>query len=150
MLTSMKLLAFAFQDNISSSILQKLDIVNKFYLPSNNRKIENFVEELVKINPHYILGLGMYSGKDKDKLRIETLCLDENETRQINYFLTPHIQTKLAKGIGNSYCNFVSFQIMKEIENKKLNTKYTFIHIPRTFDIDEAIAEINQMLSELK
>lgn len=142
----MKIIAFAFRGNISSKVLEKLDIDKKYYLKSDKKELEKFVEELIKINPKYILGLGMYSGRDKDKLRIETHYSENGKKFPINYFLTPGKNTKLASGIGNSYCNYISALIMKAINGGKLNSKYTFIHVPKSFEIESAVEEIGKMM----
>jgi pyrrolidone-carboxylate peptidase len=140
------LIIFAFKGNISSSVLEKLNVENKFYIFSNNQKIEEFVTKIISLQPRYILGLGMYSRKDKDKLRIETQLNKEEERLPINYFLTPLANTKLAQGMGNSYCNFISRQLMEAINSKKLKSEYTFIHIPKSFQTEKAANEIEEML----
>lgn len=55
---------------------------------------------------------------------------------------------KFTKAIGNSYCNLVSWKIMQLINFQKLNSHYTFLHIPKTMkpwivsqEIDEALKE---------
>ena len=144
-----RLVAFAFKGNISSTVLKSLNLENKFYISSNYSEIEKFILKLIDMKPKYILGLGMYSRIDKNMLRIETQCSNENKKIPINYFLTPLGKTKLAQGIGNSYCNFVSVKIMQAINKQKLRTKYTFIHIPKSFPIDNAVTEIEAMLKNL-
>jgi pyrrolidone-carboxylate peptidase len=142
----MNIIGFAFRGNISSKALNELSIKTKFEIESDNKVIDLFIEEMFKLNPKYILGLGMYSGRDKDKLRIETQCIYENKILKINNFLNPSGKSKFANGIGNSYCNYVSGKIMNEIYSKKLETKYTFIHIPKSFDIKVATEEIEEIL----
>lgn len=140
---------FAFKGNISSSVLEKLDIKNKSHVLSNYKEIENFVARLVDLKPKYILGLGMYSRIDKDKLRIETQCTQNGKKLPINHYLNPEVKSKLAQGIGNSYCNFVSAKIMEAINDGKLNSRYTFIHISKSFGINNAVSEIKAMLKNL-
>ncbi len=91
----------------------------------------------------------MYNRTDKDNLRIETHYSVRKNKSQINYFLTPSKNTKLTNGIGNSYCNYASAQIMNLINIGKLKAKYTFLHIPKTFQVDKAINEIEEMLLKL-
>lgn len=142
----MNLLVFAFQNNISETVLQKLDTPHKRSIASDNSHIRTFLSELIETNPQYILGLGMYSGRDRNKLRIETVCKDKGKSRYINYFLNPANHSKLAQGIGNSYCNLVSLLIMEAIDKGALTSKYTFIHIPKSFQSNLAVSEINKML----
>jgi pyrrolidone-carboxylate peptidase len=120
------ILGFAFKENISA---------------------KTFIEKITNAQPKLILGLGMYSRRDKDKLRIETQCKIDDKSYAINYFLNPISRSKLAKGIGNSYCNYISAKIMEKINNGQLNSEYTFIHIPKSFSISEAVKEIGEMIS---
>lgn len=141
---------FAFKGNISSSMLKGLNLETKFYLPSENQEIEKFVLKLLDTKPKYILGMGMYSGVDRDKLRIESHFNLNGKRLKINNFLVPGKITKLASRIGNSYCNHVSAQIMDLINKNRLDTKYTFIHIPWTFLINDGVKEIEDMLLKLE
>ena len=50
---------------------------------------------------------------------------------EIKPFLQPTPFAKIAKGIGNSYCNLVSWKIMQLINKSNLRSQYTFLHIPR-------------------
>ncbi len=50
--------------------------------------------------------------------------------------------------MGNSYCNRVSYEIMKRIESGELKSRYTFLHIPKGFEVDEALVEVNCMLKK--
>src|SRR6185369_4529884 len=109
--------------------------------------LDGFVEKLKTLQPKLILGLGMYSRKDKDKLRIETQCKIDDKSYAINHFLNPLSKSKLAKGIGNSYCNYISAKIMEKIKSKELDAQYTFIHIPKSFSVSEAVKEIEAMIS---
>ncbi len=111
---------------------------------------------LMNDKPKYILGLGVYTGRDQDKIRIETKCTNQFrnnvieektiEEIDINYFLTPSISSKYATAIGNSYCNLVSWKIMRLIETKQLQSQYTFLHVPKSMKAMTAVKEIDQML----
>ncbi|MFC1710485.1 hypothetical protein ACFL0F_02400 [Patescibacteria group bacterium] len=146
----MKIVGFAFKNNISSEVLQNLKLKRKHFVTSEHEAIKNFVNKLITEKPDYILGLGMYSKKDKNKLRIETHYSKDIKRYSISYFLSPGKNTKLTNGIGNSYCNHISLLIMESIKNKKLNSKYTFVHIPKTFQTNKAVLEIEEMLSKLE
>ena len=100
--------------------------------------------------------MGIYTGKDRDKMRIETVCTNkfrkefiQGNTLQeliINPFLKPFKISKFARGIGHSYCNLVSWHIMQLINGKKLSAKYTFLHIPKTMDVKDTVREVQHML----
>lgn len=101
----------------------------------------------------------MYNGRDTDRIRVETHCSNKfrnriigkkSEILKINYFLQPTENSRLANGIGNSYCNYTSYQIMKMIEQKKINAQYTFLHIPKSFKKEKTVKEIKQMLNQVQ
>jgi len=150
-LNKINLLLFSFKGNISEEVLQICDFPHSYYIPSDLTLIDNFVKVIVTQNPKYIIGLGMYSGRDIDKLRMETLCNNRfgntithtifNEY-SINKFFKESSYIKESKGIGNSYSNYISYQIMNRVQQKKLDSQYTFIHIPYSFDKEIAAAEI--------
>ena len=66
--------AFAFENNVSEKALEKLPLdQNRKKVLSGVGSIEQYINYLKAEEPKYILGLGEYSGKDKDKIRIETV-----------------------------------------------------------------------------
>ena len=151
------MIIFSFQHNLTEKVLKGIDVGEKFSVLSHEVYISKFVQQLLKSNPPFVLGLGIYSGRDNDTLRIETVCSNKFKNtvqgpvlyqRSITPFLQPLNKSKLAQGLGNSYCNLISFLIMDTIEKQKLQTKYTFIHVPKNFDIGTAINEINSMLTQ--
>lgn len=142
---------FAFRGNISARVLHRLGpaTLDKYTISSNKKYIKKFISQLFDNHPSFVLGLGMYNRIDQDKLRIETECTSkDNKKLKINNFLTPGKRTKFACCIGNSYCNYISAQIMEIINKEKLETRYSFIHIPKSFQINEAVEEIEEMLRE--
>lgn len=48
----------------------------------------------------------------------------------LNNWIKPNKYLKCTSTIGNYYCNMVSFLIMDLIYTNKLDTKFSFIHIP--------------------
>ncbi len=149
------LLAYAFQNTISEEVLACLPVGVKILIPSEAHEIPNIVQSILNTNPTYILGLGEYSGKDRDMLKIETRCTNKfknsfyGSTFQelpLSNFLTSGNHTHFGKSIGNSYCNLISYLLMKNINDMHLQTHYSFVHIPKTFDIEEAVVEISAML----
>ena len=115
-------------------------------IDSSIESIDKLVEKLIKLQPDKILGLGRYSGRDQDKIRIEATCSNKfrNSTfdnsplthLSINHWIQPNDEFKLAKGIGNSWCNLVSYKIMSAINSGKLKSQYTFLHIPKNVVLD--------------
>lgn len=149
---------FAFERNISATVLWALETNNKMCIKSTEDDIVNSIEALLSDRPSYIIGLGEYTGKDRDRIRIETACtnkfrnivrgMEYKETR-ISEFLKPALHSKLAKGIGNSYCNLISHYISDRIKALNGQTRYGFIHIPEGFSVDTAANEINHILKSL-
>ncbi len=58
--------------------------------------------------------------------------------------------SKYAAGIGNSYCNLVSWKIMRSISQKKLKSQYTFLHTPKSLRIITLVKEIDFLLKALR
>lgn len=143
----------------TAGILWQLKQIDCCYSVFSNN-IDHYLFMILHDQPPYILGLGSYSGIDQDKIRIETKCSNqfrndfENgntyQEVQINLFLTPSSVAKLAYGIGNSYCNKVSWEIMKLINEKKLRSQYTFLHIPKTIKHWIVRKDIDRMLLDFK
>lgn len=151
-------LIFSFIGNISQKVLENVAVRNNVCVPSNEQALKNAATRLLSHYPSFLIGLGAYSGKDKDKLRIERMCSnafrntitgDTPEALHISDFLMPTENTKLAQGIGNGYCNLISYTIAKIIHQRKLKTQYGFIHIPKEFPVDIAAEEINTIIKTL-
>ena len=144
----------------TSRISWKLKNVHMCYeVHSNN--IDHYLKMLIHDQPKYILGMGTYTGVDKDNIRIETVTKNqfrndviENDfpiTKQIiiNPFVKESENTKLASAVGNSWCNLISWKIMRLIENKELNSEYTFLHIPSSFDLKGSVILIDKLITKI-
>jgi hypothetical protein len=90
-----------------------------FYYQIFPNNLDRFFNILLKDQPNYILGLGIYTGRDQDKIRIETTCTNrvnnnyadsDSQLRSlaINYFVKPQQHSKLAYAMGTSSCNIIS------------------------------------------
>lgn len=62
-----------------SSLLYRLKEIDCCYLIFGEASINKYIEFLLHDQPEYIIGLGLYSGKDQDKIRIETLCSNKKQ-----------------------------------------------------------------------
>lgn len=96
----------------------------------------------------------MYSDKDQDKLRIEMFCTnkfrnkidgDHLQTLPIPYFLKSTGNMKLANGIGNSWCNLACYKLL----STDPNVEFTFIHIPKIFDVGTVVVELEKLIVSL-
>ena len=154
----MQIYGFAFGRNLSAYVLWRLKNIDCCYqiFPNN---LDRYLQMILHDQPEYILGLGVYSGIDQDKIRIETKCsnqfrndfIEENKFEEIlmNPFLKPFQLSKYATGIGNFYCNLVSWKIMRFILQKKLKSQYTFLHIPKSLGTIMLVKEIDFLMKVL-
>lgn len=124
---------------------------------SNN--IDHYLDLLLHDQPKFILGMGVYSGVDQDAIRIETYTINQFRNNPIEFdtnspkklFIDPFSKplvdnSKLASGLGNSWCNLISWKIMRLINQKKLNSRYTFLHIPKLYPLYKSKKIIEEML----
>lgn len=145
----MRIFIFGF-NNISGEIVSKLNSkYDKYVVGSNLNSIIKFVQNTNFDSYDYVIGCGSYSGRGSDFIRIEKSCTSQFRNNKTNleviaipYFFEPNDCFKLANGIGNSWCNLVSYLILK----KSPDIKYTFLHIPKMFDSKMAIKAINDQL----
>jgi pyrrolidone-carboxylate peptidase len=68
----MNVLAFTFTGTQSEKVLSNLNISDSIVIESARKSIEEFIEQLITIQPAYILGMGDYSGRDTNQIRLET------------------------------------------------------------------------------
>ncbi len=151
---------FAFTtNNIGTKTLYKLSSIDHCYILWSNN-IDNYLNLLLHDQPELILGLGTYSGVDQDQIRIETQTTNKfrnnpidpdplnKSTISLAPFLKPADGSKIASGLGNSWCNLVSWKIINLINHKTLKSKYTFLHIPKKFSISQATNIIENMINQ--
>lgn len=148
-----KVLVFAFKGLVSEKVAKLLgDRFDIAIIDSTVADIERFIQETNFDSYDYILGMGMYSGRDKAALRIETVCTNQFrnnkeslDVKPIPYFLQPSDGIKIVKGIGNSWCNLVSYKLVSVFPEKP----YTFIHVPKKFATKKAGEIIISQLTAL-
>jgi pyrrolidone-carboxylate peptidase len=142
------------------NLLYRLKEITCCYLVFGETSIEKYMKFLLHDQPEYILGLGSYSGVDQDKIRIETVCTNKFRNgfvaggslveTPIRNFLYENEVMKEAKGLGNSWCNYISWKIVYLIEQRQLKSMYTFLHIPKTFKHWSADKQIDSALTAFK
>lgn len=149
----MRVLILAFQGTIAEHVANKLRTpADKVYLHSDRNWLERFVADTDFSKYDYILTIGSYSGRDKESIRTETECTSQFRNQRDNlhrlaipYYFKPEPPFKLSSGIGNSWCNLLSYQIL----SKMPNARFTFLHIPKDFDVDIASRAIDKQLLSL-
>lgn len=144
----------------TKTLLYSLREIDCCYLVFGETSIDKYLEFLLHDNPPYILGLGSYSGIDQEKIRIETVCTNKfrngfidltlYKEAKIPCFLKENQYLKESKAIGNSWCNFISWKIVNLIRRKKINSKYTFLHIPKSMKYWIAQKQIDETLRIFK
>lgn len=140
-------------------LLYRLKLPDHCYIVYSNN-INHYLDLLIHDQPSHILGIGSYSGVDRDKIRVEGITtnkfrnnkIEENvpDRLEINNFLIPLMSNKNLKhadAMGNSWCNLISWKIMRLIENKTLRSQYSFLHIPKGFNQKLAMQVIDQALN---
>ncbi|MCK9368855.1 hypothetical protein M0R04_02650 [Candidatus Dojkabacteria bacterium] len=149
--------AFAFtKRNISCQTLYNIKNLGSRCLLWGKVSIEKYIKKLLADQPEYILGLGQYTGRDNDCIWMETECSsrfgnnkNDIEHLRIEPFLKETEPIKKSNHIKYSYCNLVSYNICKLIKEKKLKSKYTFLHIPKGMNVELASNEINEALKQV-
>lgn len=151
----MNCFVFGFQGTIAEQILKNIQTrvaITTTYLPSNKEAITDFVQQTNFAYYDYVIGMGSYSGRDHEAIRLETQCSNNFRVRPatlrfhaISPSFAPTGPFAYAQGIGNSWCNLVSFMLLEAYPN--LN--YTFLHIPKSFAITHASREIFRQLHTL-
>ena len=141
--------------NISSSVNSRLELDiehDKKYVFSSEQAIKRFVTNTDFSGYTHVLCMGRYGGRDQDKLRLETVCSSKfrrtdpiNERLEITPFIEPNDKTKLASAIGNSWCNLLSYSLLKEIDGR---CEFTFVHIPKKMRIEKAAGILKQSINK--
>ena len=156
----MKLLLFAFQRSISESVLNNIKFPNKFIIPNyrggHAKGIDKLLEFIKKENPEFILGLGRYS-RSGTKLRLETISHNLFKKEEIgtqaqfklHNFVGESESFSIGDNMGNSWCNLVSYKIMELIDYGEIQSRYSFIHIPKKFDIKKASDILQKIVKEI-
>ena len=146
---------YGFALGSTGRLLYRLKNIDCCYLVFSNN-MDKYLAMLIHDQPRYILGLGSYSGVDQDKIRIETICSNQFRNGlvegnkyvevEIKPFLKITATMKYTKATGNSYCNQISWEIMRLINQSELHSQYTFLHIPKTMKPWTIAPEIDQAL----
>jgi pyrrolidone-carboxylate peptidase len=146
---------FAFPRNASTRVMYALNRFDYCYVlwPNN---LDQLVKRLLRDQPEHILGMGIWSGRDQDKVRIETRCtnifrrgfIEGNSLRKLKLkpFLKPDQGSKYGTGMGFSYCNRASWRVAREIEKGQLNSEFCFLHLPRMMKDEQLVAEVINLL----
>ncbi len=150
----MSVLIFAFRGTNSELIARGLGKYGEVNI------IDSSVEAIDELVAHsglreytYVLGMGQYSGRDHDRIRIETQCSSrfrhrdaKHEVLHIPTFFNEDNDLKYARGMGNSWCNFVSYRIVGAHPQRA----YTFLHVPKQFETARAVRAVQRHIDILR
>lgn len=134
------------KNNTAKLVLDKINLNNKIYLKNSFiTSVEQLYKELLTNKYDYIFLLGQ---KPKIKsLYIESVGKQQNykfitkyDVDAIRkYFIKLDYRVIISNNAGNYLCNNIYYYCLKYIEDKNLDTKALFLHIPilkNMFDIE--------------
>lgn len=142
--------------NISAEIVSSVAADSCYLLDctsrdSFNASFQKLEHELAKHDELRVIGLGQYSGRDRDRLRLESTARNRFRNSKIvkggpdTYPLALDAQMqniKIADGIGNSWCNLACYLLSRAISQKGQNANLYFFHIPKDYPTEQAVAEL--------
>lgn len=145
------MLIFGFKNTNSEMILSVLNSEHTDCILVD-KNVNSLLTYIMLNAPNQILGIGEYSGRDQDKIRIETVCRNKfrntiihtNQPNEITFknILPTDQYFKRGVGMGNSWCNLMSF----EINSTFPDINFTFLHIPKSLSIPQATMSIRKKL----
>ena len=155
-----RLFGFAFtRFNISARTLYGLSNIDHRYLLWGEASMGSYLKLLIENQPKYILGMGIYTGKDKDYIKIETVCTNQfrrsfmSEDSLLTQSINPFVQESglclFSQSIGTSYCNLISWKIMSAISNGNLKSQYTFLHIPKLMNVEASTLDVQNLINNI-
>lgn len=138
-------------NDVNSSLnLLKMLPLRKHFLFTNDFDVIS--EEVTKILGENWDTIIMFGQKPLvKKLVIEKQAIIDGNIYETNYNLQQlqnslranNIDYKLSCKAGNSYCNYAYYQMLKQIDEKKLDTRVIFIHIPYLHNFKEMDEVVN-------
>lgn len=136
------------QELMASQSLLIYKGIFKSKAPALIRKVESF-------KPTHILGLASYR-KDAKLIRLEQEFINKYGTSVININMPEKLYAtwnitdtdccKKAYFAGNGPCNFVSFNLLAKEKELNLGFKFSFMHIPKLFDVEKAVFFLKKII----
>lgn len=143
-------LIIAFKATIAETVADRIKAQERIIINSSESGIKYALQEIKDLSPAKVLGMGVYSRKDTDMIRLELKCSSRfrnngnNSKINIKSWLNDSKGIKSASGMGNSWCNKLSW----EITNSFPDTPYSFLHIPKSFSSIQASDYIQEAIEE--
>jgi len=145
--------------NISEEIIKKIgeekDLKKIIFSVDFNKKM--FINKIKKIDPQFILGLGLCPRGEKIRIERKAVNIAKKENKKENIILNnkPHFvffnwKLKKDKNSRISYnakkyvCNYSMYIVSTLIKD----AKFAFLHIPKDYDIKKALRYIKKILQD--
>jgi pyrrolidone-carboxylate peptidase len=161
------ILFYAFSNQWGTNVSRRVLLEIQKLLPQSNNLIfrsinfhpKSFYQKYI-YRSHYdlIVGLGDYFG-EISKIRIETKAFNKYGNENIDSFtpvsleismpvldLVDNSKFSVSEHMGTYNCNWIVFQIEKEIISRSTETKQLFFHLPKKAKADCLAADIINLL----
>ncbi len=165
----MKILIYGFKpykkwkENIAEKIISKVrkrENLEKLIFPVKFKK-EIFLEKIKKSKPDIILGLGQAPRSRKIRIEKRAVNLKKYNKKEkpkiifrnkpkylfVNLKLKKDNSSRISYDAGKYVCNFSMYVISDYCKNK--NIKFTFIHIPKNYNLNKATKFIESKINEV-
>ena len=127
---------FTFVATRSQEILLTIPELDVVALQNDIAEIDRGLNDLLKRGAAQIIGVGDYSGRDTNQIRIETMARNKFRNEPIannsvaelplDTWLRAGQHSKFAAAMGNSLCNYAAYQLTKTIIDNQLQTSVSF------------------------
>lgn len=144
----MSIFAVSLGKTKATTILYELKSVSHRYLLFRNNVIY-YERKIVENKPTHIVALGLFTGRDHNHIRIETVCQINGVSTTIPYAFFPDDHFIEAKSIGTGLCNFYTATLVNMVRKNHLSSTVTFLHIPKKMNALVASSYIEQQLAKL-
>lgn len=150
-----------YKTNISAEIIKRIKgrEITKLILPIVYKK-KYIINKVRKSKPDIIIGLGQTVGEKFLTIETKAKNIYEKERPEIKKIIDPrgpkeiflNWRPKAPKGVrisrdsGEYLCNFTMYCLMSYIKKNNLKTKFTFIHIPRGYNLQKAVKVIQEII----
>lgn len=120
---------------------------------------QQFFQKYIKNNNYdLIIGLGDFFG-EINRIRIETQSFNKYGANSIDSFspivlelsmpdvdLVNSQKFVISEHMGTYNCNWIAFQIQKEINSRHIHASQLFFHLPKKFNAYQLAADITDLL----
>ncbi len=131
----------------SYKLLKQLNNIDTYILGPKAKRSTLLIKKITDGNYDFVLGIADFR-KGAKRARIETKFINYYGKKKIiedasdyyisNWILKPSEQVYLSATTTNGPCNKSGYLILKAIQDNCLNTKYSFIHIPKDWHLEKS------------